>query len=377
MKMILLLLSCLALSSLYGQHAYSVSTLIPENARVLNDGLAIDEEGTVYGSYWGIWQGAVGRHVLRYRTNGTYDTLATGLTRPNGLSYKDGNVLVANAGSGGQLILIDTTGAKTVFANVPGISHAVPVPGTDSLIATSWGGNKIYGISAQGVVTTVNTSPLYNGPVGAAFGHDGALYVGNFTDGKIIKVQDGDATLFADLGGGIGFLTYADSAIWATNHTDKRVYKIPLTGSMTPEVIAGSGNAVIEDGFGQNASFRSPNGIVCTPSGDTIYVSEFAGNALRMIIRIPTVVNTADETWEIQPKLFPNPTSEVLQIKDLPANFSGRAIIQDSTGKSLQTISAEALNSPISIASLPKGWYTLKLLDQTENKSTDLPFVIQ
>lgn len=377
MKAITFLLCCIIYVTLNAQYSYSVQTIIPENSKVLNDGLSIDESGTVYGSYWGIWQGAVGRHILRYRTNGTYDTLATGLSRPNGISYHDGKIYVANASSGGQLVIIDTMGAKEVFANVPGISNVIPVPETDSLVATSWGGNVVYGISSNGSVRTVQRSPLFNGPVGACYGPSGALYVGNFTDGKIIKVENGNASIFADLGGGIGFLTYSDSSILATNHTDKKVYKISIDGSSEPQVIAGSGKAIIEDGIGLKASFRSPNGIVSTPSGDTIYISEFAGNALRMIVRIPIVVKTKDSLKDNPNiKIYPNPARDHIRLKNTPINSVKKGILFDAKGNTIRIINNAEIENSILTSSLKPGAYVLRLLGFNEGDSKDLRFMI-
>ena len=277
MKARLMILLCFLILSSFAftqQYQYEVSTLIPQNSNIIDDGLTIDENGTLYGSYWGVWQGAAGTHILRYYTDGTYDTLATGLLRPNGLAHINGKIYVGNSGNG-QLIAIDMDGSKEVIANIPGgISQAVQVPGTDSLIVTGWAQSRLFGVNAEGDITAIHHSTLYDGAVGAAYDEEGRLYIGNFNDGKILKLENGELEVLADLGGGIGFLTYSDGAILATNHTDKKVYRVSLDGNEI-EVIAGSGEEAMQDGIGEEAAFLSPNGIVSTTSGDTIYVSEF------------------------------------------------------------------------------------------------------
>ena len=55
MKSKLLLFLLLSSFALLGQYQYEVTTLIPENANIIDDGLAIDENGVLYGAYWGIW----------------------------------------------------------------------------------------------------------------------------------------------------------------------------------------------------------------------------------------------------------------------------------------------------------------------------------
>ena len=345
------------------QYQYSVSTLIPQNSNIIDDGLALDEQGTLYGSYWGIWQGAPGTHILLYQTDGSYDTLATGFIRPNGMSYLNGNIYLANGN--GQIFSIDaSSGEKEVFAQIPGgASNVIPVPGTDSLVVVGWSQNKLMGLSPSGEVTTLNTSPLYDGPVGAAFDPQGRLYIGNFNDGKILRFSDGTLEVFANLGGGIGFLTYSDGAILATNHTDKKVYRISLEGDI--QVIAGSGTAVIEDGFGLEASFMSPNGIVATPSGDTIYVSEFAGKALRMITRIPLTSNT-DIINDLKkaPLAYPLPNTGQLNLDHIDTNQIQNGIIRDSSGRVVQYVdSIDIKNGMIDLSNLNNGTYLLSLLD--------------
>jgi len=365
-----------ASSKLFAQFEYEVTTLIPENSNIIDDGLAIDEQGTLYGSYWGIWQGAAGRHVLRYRTEGSYDTLATGFNRPNGLNYRNGKLYLANGGAS-QLVVIDTNGTQQVLASVPGISNAEPVPGTDSLIATSWGQNKVYGISTDGTINTISSSPLYSGPVGTTFDPDGNLYVANFNNGKILKLENGNVEVLADIGGGIGFITYSDGAILATNHTDKRVYRIPLNGIGT-EIIAGSGQAVIADGVGTEASFKSPNGIVATPSGDTIYVSEFSGKALRMIVRSDVAV-TKNNTQQASPayRLYPTPANNQMSFEPALPPEAAIGMVRDTNGRVVQTLTAQALQAnQIDCSALPSGMYFLSVYSKGTKLLTEVKMIV-
>ncbi|MCG8328988.1 MAG: hypothetical protein MI974_14945 [Chitinophagales bacterium] len=360
------------------EYQYEVTTLIPQDAHIIDDGLTIDESGVIYGSYWGIWQGTPGTHILRYYPNGSYDTLATGLLRPNGLSYFNGKILAANSGNG-QLFSIDTDGSKEVIAQISGgISHAVPVPGTDSLVITGWSQSRLYGMNALGDVTPMPTSTLFNGGVGAAFDLQGRLYIGNFNDGKILKLENGELEVFAELGGGIGFITYSDNAILATNHIDKKVYRLPVDGSEI-EVIAGSGEAIMQDGIGEEASFVSPNGIVSTPSGDTIYVSEFESKSLRMIIR--TAV-TADEenTGAISSAgaiVYPLPSSGHISIENVDLSKIKQGIVRDSNGRVIRKLASSSFqNDVINLSDLPNGHYTLSLFDQNDLPIANLSFNI-
>lgn len=358
-------------------YRYEVRTLLEESSHIIDDGLCLDENGTLYGSYWGIWQGTAGTHVARYHSKqASVDTLATGFTRPNGISYKDGKIYVANGG-GSRVMAIDTNGVVKEVAIVWGVSNVISKPNSTDLTATAWGGKKIYNIDATGRVTTISESSLYNGPVGATYDADGNLYVGNFNDGKILKADGNQVELFVDLRGGIGFLTYSDGAILATNHTDKKVYRIDIA-TKAIEVIAGSGQAVIKDGIGIEASFKSPNGIVATPSGDTIYVSEFAGKALRVIIRAQDSVSSSNDLVE-QPKikLYPTPTSGKINLEYESLKGISKGILRDSTGKLIREVSlVDIQNRALDFSGLSTGTYIFSLLDQQTNVITSIQIPI-
>jgi len=307
------LLGSLAGSLAAQNYVYGVTTLVAPNTHFVDDGICLDEAGNLYGSYWGVWQGAVGTHVGRLRPDGTRDTLATGFNHPNGLNYHDGTLYLANSGQS-QVIAIDTGGTQQVLASVPGVSNVMPVPGQeDSLVAVAWQSSRLFGIR-NGQVTTLSTGGPISGPAGMAYDDNGELYVGNFNNGRILHYAgNGQFDVLTDIGGGIGFITYSDGAILATNHTDKRVYRINLSDTSV-QVIAGSGQAVIADGIGTNASFSSPNGIVATPTGDTIYVSEFMGKSVRMIVRIPATLSTSPSLYS-DIKVYPVPVQHQLRLE--------------------------------------------------------------
>lgn len=353
--------------SLWAQYDYSVSTLLPESSQLLDDGICLDENGNLYGSYWGIWQGAAGRHVLRYRPDGSYDTLATGFVRPNGMSYHRGSVYVADGGNG-RIARIDTNGQVSTLATLDGVSNVIPVPGTDSLIATSWGRNQVFGISAEGTVSVLSSSALYSGPVGAAIDSLGRLYVANFNNGRIVRLGESGPEVFTNVGGGIGFIYHDNGSILATSHSTKKVYRIPIDDPEGIEVIAGSGQAAMIDGVGDLAAFRSPNGIIATPSGDTIYVSEFAGKALRMIVRTPSAVSSVSEEplAEEAVVVYPMPNNGLFRIKyDLAMKIhSGN--VRNINGQVVAIVSGEEIEGgTIDLSNLPPGKYRLEIMNES------------
>lgn len=306
---------------LNGQTVFGVQTLIPQGSNQIDDGIDIDENGVMYGSFWGIWQGRNGTHILRYRPNGSIDTLSVGLIRPNGLDYSEGSIYVANSGGGGIFKIDTLTGNKTRIVQIASPSNVIKVPGIDSLIISSYIQNKIYTYGQDSTLRVLSSSTLLNGPVGMCLDSSGNLYVSNFNNGNILKYdhQNGFQS-FINIGGGIGFIAYAANTIWATSHHSKKVYKIPLD-SPRVHVIAGSGLAQVQDGIGSSASFRSPNGIAVFPSGDSLYVSEYMAKCLRKLKALPTVITRlSEEKKEVNNLVYPNPTDGVVQIT-FPVEF--------------------------------------------------------
>ncbi|MFN4254420.1 MAG: T9SS type A sorting domain-containing protein [Saprospiraceae bacterium] len=62
--------------------------------------------------------------------------------------------------------------------------------------------------------------------------------------------------------------------------------------------------------------------------------------------------------------VFPNPTSEVLNVVFADANFSGTLQISDSGGRILLTQTNASATSTVNIAALPAGFYTLTAISK-------------
>lgn len=359
MKLLSLLTFCLNFAvQINAQYAYSVSTIIPPNSHTVDDGLCLDDSGNLYGSYWGIWQGTPGRHILRYRTDGTYDTLATGLNRPNGIAYRAGKIYVANNATS-QIFEIDTaSGLSQIIATVAGASAVTVVPNhPDSLLVSSWGGNRIYGVGPSGT-SIISSSSLLNGPVGMTYDPAGNLYVGNFNNGRVLKYDgNGVFSIFATVAGAVSFVTYSDSTLIVTDHQSKRIHFVPLDGGGI--VTIGSGVAATVDGINNQASFHGPNGVVATPSGDTIYVSEFGSKALRMILRFPTSLSTPRVNKEANPiQVYYNQTTKSIQFEQVDLEEDLAVRVFDLGGRLLleQTLTQDSLR-----VDLQQGAYLIHL----------------
>lgn len=324
--------------------------------------MTLDENGNIYGSYWGVWGGSAGTRVSRIRPDGSTQTLVNGLNHPNGISYRDGKIYFANGSN--QVYEADTNGNVIQTYSVIGPSNVLPVPGVpDSLVAVSYNQSRLSGIGPSGTTSITFGAPI-NGPAGMAYDESGILYIANYNNGRILKYNgNGSFSTLADIGGGIGFITYSDSAILATNHSDHKIYRVSLDGTNI-SVIAGSGQIATLDGVGSSAAFNMPNGIVSTPSGDTIYVSEFISKAVRRIVRT-TATNITPGSPIKTPEIYPVPAKDRLNLNHPEDLDPGIFQIYDLNGSLLQSSEKVAgeRKSSIELDAIPSGIYQLIVLD--------------
>lgn len=236
-------------------------------------------------------------------------SVAEGLQNPNGLAVDArGNLYIAQGANTIQKVAPD--GSQSTFAAGRASGLAID-PSGSLLYYTNWGAGTVgqYFISAGGSAQVTQTGLTQ--PVGIAVSDAREIYVGSFQSGEIHKIdRAGNRTLFADLPSGIGFLTWSRGHLIATAH-DHRIYEITPTGEV--DVLAGSGVAGFQDGDALEAQLNSPNGIVASVTGGTLFFSEFRSKALRMVIRSPVSTSMQTETppalFELEPA-YPNPFAE-------------------------------------------------------------------
>ena len=235
-------------------------------------------------------------------------------------------------------------------------------------MAVSWGQSKLFGIGANGTVTELASGAPLNGPAGMDWGSDGELYIGNYNDGNVLRYTgNGNFSMLADIGSGMGFIAGTNNAILATDHANKKIWRVPLDGA-TPHVIAGSGMAVAQDGTNDSASFAFPNGIVASPSGDTIYVSEYNPKSLRMIVRMPIASGLA-EVSENTLAIFPNPAANQLRIELQGFPDILRIELVNTAGEVLQSIVNPVTDSAIvlPIGQVANGLYMVRVSGSNGN----------
>ncbi|GJQ64153.1 MAG: hypothetical protein SCALA702_32060 [Melioribacteraceae bacterium] len=315
--------------------AQQVETLVP-GPSTFNDGLAVDMYGNIYASEY------YGQTVTKITPDGETSIFVSGLDSPNGLAFgPDGFLYIPNVGTN-QVFRVDTTGAKSVFTTIPQPSVVHFIDET-TMMAGSYTSNSIYTVNLNGESSLWHSGSPLNGPIGILNDDSGYLYISNFTDGKIFRVDSSkNFEQIADLPGWLGFMTMVGENIYASAYNRNRIYKIPVDGSGAT-VFAGSGASGGIDGPLLEATFNTPNGITTSLTGDTLFISQYNTRSLRMITGMltPTSIhdkNDAPQRFSLKPN-YPNPFNPETNISfSIPTAEIVKITIFDTLGQQVSVL---------------------------------------
>jgi len=309
----LLLLLAIVASVQPSQAQWTVSTLVAGPAG-LDDGISIDSVGNLYVSHYD------GTTIKKVTPEGVVSTFVSGLLSPNATTIaSDGTFYIPNA-TGSRITRVSPDGTvdhtfATGIQNPAGV--ALNATG-DTLYVSQYQLSRITRFplaDPSQKEVYVSGSPL-NGPVGMALGPDGSLLVGNFDDGRIVRVApDRSMSTLASIPQWMGAMTVSGSDIYATSFSTNRIYRIGMDGST--ELIAGDRQAGSTDGPGLEARFSGPNGIAATVTGDTLYVTDYSTESVRMLVRSTSTATESSPDLGALP-VYPNPFRNTLTIPSSP-----------------------------------------------------------
>lgn len=275
-------LLCLGLALAAG--AQTVTTVVP-GPGPFNDGLALDAQGNIYAAWY------YGTVITRITPDGQMSTFADSLASPNGIVFDGaGNLWVPNAG-GDTVIRFDPDGNGTVVIPEIDTPSGLLLMPDGSLLISQYDQARISRWTEEGGLETWLQGGFISSPVGMQLDGEGNVYIANFTNGTVIRrTPEGQLAQIADIPGWLGFIALAGDYLYLTAYQQQRIYRTALDGSGT-QVWAGSGLQGQVDGPVNEAWFHQPNGIVASPTGDTLYVSDYGTRSLRRITGV------ASQTW--------------------------------------------------------------------------------
>jgi len=296
-------LNFLLILLVFNVSAQTVSTLVP-GPSTFNDGLALDENGNIYASLY------YGTTVTKITPNGTTSIFASGFSSPNGLKFgPDGFLYVPSAGAN-KISKVSLDGNVSDFLTISNPSELY-FDSDGLLYVADYTNSTVSTVDTAKNITQIFSGFPLNGPIGVLKDATGTIYIGNFNDGKVFRIDNGNTFVeIGDLPSWLGFMVLVGNNIYATAYQTHRIYKIPIDGS-GQSIFAGTGVAGGTDGNVLTAQFNQPNGITASSTGDTLYISEYGPKRLRMITGVvnPTSVqndNGLIDDFELMQN-YPNP----------------------------------------------------------------------
>lgn len=330
-----------------------------------DDDIALDSNGNIYCSNY------VGDTVFRFTPTGDMTPFITGLNTPNGLAFNSNDELYVCDGQANTIYKYDIDGNLLNSYPTTGHPSGIIKSFTDeTMIFTQYNGDNINRLEDDGNITLISNADGLNGPVGLAYNENGVLYVGNYTDREVYRVEEnGDIEYIAQLptdGGSmpnLGFIAYAQGFLWGTTMGSDKIYKINPDGIDDYDLYAGNIQGS-EDGPLADATFHTPNGITFNDSEDTMYITDFGTKNLRIISGINLATSDFDTINAL--RLYPNPSQNEIHI-DAPFLIDNdySLVVTNILGEQVYSATKKSVTEPlrprISVQNWNTGIYFLKI----------------
>lgn len=314
--------------------------------------MVIDYQGNLYGSHF------MGTNVYKVTPAGVASVFATGFNTPNGLAFDSQNNLYVCDLSGNRIYKISYSGTFLDTINVQSPSGIIKSFSSDTMLFTQYTGNKLSKLAPNGSISLIANGAPMLGSVGLTYDTAGQLYVANFTDRKIFSVNSNTLTYVATVpgptNGSLGFITFAKGYLWGTGFNDHKIYKIDPNFMDSIVVYAGSSIGNTDGSIGM-AKFNSPNGIISSITGDSLFVSDFGSGRIRVIsMNILTGIVDKDRNPS-KIKIYPIPSSDFINI-----DYEGE-ILSVKMYNSHGTLLGSTNERRIPLNNLSQGMYILSI----------------
>lgn len=359
MKSLFLLL----LFSIAAASAQTVTTIVNDPGYRFTDDLLFDQSGNLYGADYS------GNAVYKRTPDGTLSVFASGFNTPNGLAFDSQENLFVCDNIGNAIYKLDYNGNFLDTFQVTTPSGIIKDSQSDTLIFTTYGTqSELKKLAPDGTIIDFHIGSPLLGPVGLEYCQN-VLYVANFTDRKIFRVEQDTLIYIEQVPGSatssVGFITCIGNKLMATNFNNHKIYLVdPI--AQTVDLFAGS-TAGSTDGDISIAKFTSPNGITTNATGDTIYISEYNTRKLRIITGYTLNV---DEPEGFYFSMYPNPanTHVVITMNDQqPCTIELRA----TDGTLLQAFeNVQEKEKLIYLEDLAPGFYFITLTTEGKQSTT-------
>ena len=291
----------------------------------------------------------------------------TGLGKANGIDFDSTDNLYVCDWGANEILRYLSNGSFDTKITIPGNpSGMLKAIDNDDMIYTRYNGNTINRVTPDGDITQISNSSELNGPVGLAYDENGNLYVGNYNNREIYRVNtNGTLTYVATVGGSsnLGFIAFGKGKLWGTVLGEHKIYTINPNGTDDVTLFAGS-TAGSQDGELSQATFNQPNGIRFNASETILYVTDFGTKNLRVISGITLGIPSQTTTIGMI-QLYPNPCDDQLSITGTSISSLVTLQIFSMEGKRLKEFSFEGnpgiFSKQFPVSDLASGTYLVTI----------------
>lgn len=295
--------------------AQTVQTVFDNPAHKITDAIIFDKAGNLYGSDYS------GNAVYKISSDfQVSEVFVSGLNTPNGLAFDSNENLYVADNAGNRIYKFSYSGQPLDTIMVTNPSGIIKMPDSDTMIFTQYTQNKISKLAPDGTISLLHSGVPLDGPVGLAYDEYDNLYIANFTNRKVFRAIF-DATFQLEFlatvpssngqSGRLGFIAYANGWLWATGFDDHKIYTVNPFQLGETHYVAGT-TFGSQDGIADSAKFASPNGVIASLTGDSIFISDYNTGKIRMISDPVNAIADIDDAFKID--VFPNPASDVITI---------------------------------------------------------------
>ncbi|MEN8143765.1 MAG: hypothetical protein ABFS14_02335 [Gemmatimonadota bacterium] len=255
--------------------AQNVVETLTEHIESGSGGMNVDAAGNIYAADFGydLSGPKPGTKVFRITPEGEVSVFASGFHGASGNAFDSkGNLFQSNIRAG-TVSKITPDGSVSEFTTGLNGPVGISIDPDDNLFVANCRGF-VTKTTPDGQTSRFSTSDLYKCPNGITLASDGNLYVANFGNGDVIKIDpEGNASRFATIrGNNNGHILFANGVLYVVARSAHQIYELSLDGDLT--LLAGSGKRGLTDGPALEAELSLTNDIAVSTDGRTLYFND-------------------------------------------------------------------------------------------------------
>lgn len=231
----------------------------------IGGGMVVADDGTMFVADFKT-------RIWKMAPDGTREVFAEGIDVSSGIALDSRGRVIQSAFKSGEVLRFSPSGdeREVLATGIPG-PVGLFVDTDDRIYVTSCHSSSVHTISPEGELSLVASSPLFSCANGITRDESGNLYVCNWDDGLVLRIDpQGAVTPLASLPGvNNGHITYRHGALWVAAMTANQLYRVSLEGEI--HRIAGTGAAGGDDGAGLASTLYRPNAMAFDRAGSTLY----------------------------------------------------------------------------------------------------------